>query len=91
MVTPDNWTLISQSFNSSSDTLIDVGIESGGCCFDDFRITCDALNEIDQLNQQPIQVFPSISPERFNIESEVAFHQRAKYEDSQLLNISLKQ
>ncbi len=52
-VSTNNWTFISTSFDSGSDTIAIVGFYSMGACFDEFRITCSPLTSLDALEDTP--------------------------------------
>ncbi|MCB0839754.1 MAG: T9SS type A sorting domain-containing protein [Bacteroidetes bacterium] len=51
-VPTNNWTLISTSFDSGSDTMAIVGFYSMGACFDEFRVTCNPLTSADFIEDR---------------------------------------
>lgn len=52
-VSTNNWTFISTSFDSGSDSIAIVGFYSMSACFDEFRITCSPLTSLDALEDTP--------------------------------------
>ena len=68
----NDWTLVSQSFNSGDDTLAYISFYSSDAYFDLFRLTCEPLLATDeQANQKkPFLVFPSISSDKFTIKTQ---------------------
>lgn len=52
-ISTNNWTFISTSFDSGSDTIAIVGFYSMGACFDEFRITCSPLTSLHSLENIP--------------------------------------
>lgn len=68
----NNWSLISQSFNSGSDTIAIVGFYSAGACFDEFRVTCSPIvtNPKPTASIPPHKIYPTVSANHFTIESQ---------------------
>lgn len=67
----NDWTFVSQSFNSGSDTVAVVGFYSGGACFDLFRLTCSPITGQPGPSSlpRPFSIFPSISQNAFTFSS----------------------
>lgn len=67
----DDWSLVSQEFYSGSDTVVIIGFYSDQACFDLFSVSCEPLVSTDNTleNTRPYSIFPTISPERFAIET----------------------
>jgi len=67
----DDWSLVSQSFNSGSDTTTMLEFISSEACFDLFRITCDSLTVgVRDIDKALIySIYPSISSNRFRFET----------------------
>lgn len=70
-VLSDDWTFVSQSFHSGSDTIATVGIESNAACFDDFRLTCSRLVGIEDSYRlySQLTLFPTVSAYNFTLKT----------------------
>jgi len=70
-VDSNDWTFISQSFNSGSDTIVAIGIYSGQACFDDFKLTCFDLSMTEEYlpGEKPFALYPTISSTHFFLDA----------------------